>query len=491
MILYDIIRVRNCQPAPSAAMKSSIIEEVLLNKQPSRSTLAITVLRMSLPAILAQLTSIAMQYIDAGMVGSLGAAATGAIGLVTSATWLFGGMCIGMSAGFSVQTAQLVGAGRCRDASDVFRQALSVLLCAALLVSAIGICISGSLPVWLGGEEEVLSDASGYFLIFSAALPFAMMRQLCAGIMQASGDMRTPSILSMAVCVLDVIFNILLIFPSRPAGIAGISLTLPGAGLGVTGAALGTALSEAVISLFMLYAACVRNKKISLKKNRGSWKWKKPVLLTAVKIAVPMTLDHIFMCGAYVAGTMIVAPLGTVSVAANSLAVTAESLCYMPGYGIGAAATAIIGQTIGARRKDLTRSFSRLCVYLGMITMAIMAVIMFILAPVVFGILTSSGEVAEAGTQVLRIELAAEPLYAASICCAGVFRGAGDTFVPSILNLVSMWAVRIVPAVFLVPVLGLKGYWLAMTIELFFRGIIFLIRLYRGKWQKKSVISEN
>jgi Na+-driven multidrug efflux pump len=188
------------------------------------------------------------------------------------------------------------------------------------------------------------------------------------------------------------------------------------------------------------------------------------------------------MCSAYVAGTLIVADLGTVPVAANSLAITAESLCYMPGYGIGAAATAIIGQSIGAERFDLTKSFARVSIALGMILMGLMGLLMYISAPAVFSMLTSSAEVAELGTKVLRIELFAEPMYAASICCAGVFRGAGDTLASSIMNLLSMWCVRIVPAIFLVPALGLSGYWIAMAGELCFRGVIFLIRMFRGRW---------
>ena len=445
------------------------------------------VLWMSLPAILAQLTSIAMQYIDAGMVGSLGANATAAIGLVTSSTWLIGGMCVGMATGFSVQVAQLIGAGKNREASDVLRQSLSVLLCLGLVICVVGISVSRRLPVWLGGNEVIAGDAGTYFLIFAASIPFALMRQLSAGMMQCSGDMRTPSILSAAVCILDVLFNLLLIFPTRQILVLGLKLVIPGADLGVTGAALGTAFSEVVISFIMLYAACIRNQKLTLRK-KGSWRWKKPVILTAVRIAVPLSLDQIFMCSAYVAGTMIVAPLGNVAVAANSLAVTAESLCYMPGYGIGSAATAIIGQTIGACRRDLTRSFSRVSVYLGMILMGLAGVFMYLLAPAIFSLLTSDPEVAKLGTAVLRIELLAEPLYGASICCAGVFRGAGDTLVPSAFNLVSMWCVRIVLAWFLVPAMGLKGYWTAMCIELCFRGILFLIRLYRGKWMKKSVV---
>jgi putative MATE family efflux protein len=294
--------------------------------------------------------------------------------------------------------------------------------------------------------------------------------------------MKTPSALSALVCLLNVILNMLMIFPARTVH----GIWIPGAGLRVVGAALATTLSEVMISLTSLYLLATRNKRISL-RNKGSWKWKRQNIVTAAKIGVPLSFDQIFMCSAYVAGTKIVAGLGTVAVAANSLAITAESLCYMPGYGIGAAATAIIGQTIGAGRHDLTKSFSRVSVYLGMLLMGLTGGVMYFCAPFVFSMLTSSAEVAALGTEVLRIELVAEPLYGASICCAGVFRGAGDTLRPSVMNLISMWCVRITAALFLVPRMGLHGYWTAMAAELCFRGTIFLIRLYRGRWMKLTL----
>ena len=473
-------------PAGGAPMN---LETILSGQKADRADEIRLVLGMSIPAILAQLTSIAMQYTDAAMVGRIGPGATAAIGLVSSSTWLVGGSLIGISAGFYVQIAQLIGSGRNKDASDVFRQGLTVCLLAGLLIGAAGALISGSLPRWLGGEADVLSASSAYFFIYSLSVPFAMLRQLSAGTMQSTGDMKTPSILASLVCLTNVVFNFLLIFPVRTVHLPGssVAVPLPGAGLGVVGAALGTALAEVVISLVTLYFASFRNKKISL-FTAGSWRFKEHTLRNAAGIGIPMSCDQIFMCSAYVAGTMIVARLGTVAVAANSLAITAESLCYMPGYGIGAAATAIIGQTIGARRPDLTKSFSRVSVCLGMVMMGLTGLLMFIGAPFVFSVLTSSAEVAALGTSVLRTELFAEPLYAASICCAGVFRGAGDTLRPSLMNLLSMWGVRIVLAFFLVPRMGLHGYWTAMAIELCFRGTIFLIRLCRGKWMKDALV---
>ena len=468
-------------------MKKQSLDSILTRQEVNQADKVRLVLSLSLPAILAQLTSIAMQYIDAGMVGSLGAGATASIGLVSSSTWLIGGSCIGISAGFYVQVAQLIGARRDREAEDVLRQGLITVLLIGALISMAGLAVSGSVPRWLGGEEEILANSTAYFRIYCMSIPFILIRQLSAGMMQSTGDMKTPSMLSALVCLLDVVLNMLLIFPARTVHIAGLAVTLPGAGLGVVGAALGTALSEVIISLAALYLISTRNKRISL-KNKGSWRWRKHTMANAARIAIPLAFDQICMCSAYVAGTKIVAGLGTVAVAANSLAITAESLCYMPGYGIGAAATAIIGQTIGAGRSDLTKSFSRVSVYLGMILMGFTAVLMYLGAPFVFSMLTSSVEVAALGTEVLRLELIAEPLYGASICCAGVFRGAGDTLRPSVMNLVSMWCVRIMLALVLVPRMGLRGYWTAMALELCFRGLIFLIRLYRGKWMKKAIV---
>lgn len=169
------------------------------------------VLRLSIPAILAEISAIAMQYIDAAMVGSLGAAATAAIGLVSSTTWLFGGICISAAAGFSVQIAQLTGAGRRGEVQSVVRQGLMVALAFGVLMGALGAGISAGLPRWLHGADDVCPDASRYFLLYACALPFGLLRQTAGSMLQCSGDMRTPSVLNIFMCVLDVLFNGLLI----------------------------------------------------------------------------------------------------------------------------------------------------------------------------------------------------------------------------------------------------------------------------------------
>ena len=440
--------------------------------------------RLSIPAVIAQLSSIIMQYIDAAMVGHLGAEASASIGLVSTTTWLFWGLCSAITAGFSVQVAHRIGAGDMAGARAVLRQSLTATLVFSLMLAAIGMSISGMLPVWLGGDPSIRHDASLYFFIFSLFLPAMQMNFLAGGMLRCSGNMHIPSIMGVTMCALDVIFNFLLIFPTRPLDIAGITFTMPGAGLGVCGAALGTVAAEALVAGIMLRYLWTRSSTLKLTGERGSFRPQATTLKTAFRIGFPMCMEHVVICGAQIMTTVIVAPLGVFAIAANSFAITAESLCYMPGYGIAEAATTLVGQSIGAARRKLTLSFARITVLMGMGIMALMGILMYIFAPGIIGLMTPVEEIRQLGVMALRIEAFAEPMFAASIVAYGVFVGAADTIVPCLMNFFSIWAVRLSLAAWLAPTLGLKGVWIAMCVELCFRGAIFLIRLTRERWLK-------
>ena len=203
---------------------------------------------MSMPAILAQLSSVLMQFIDSAMVGNLGVNAAASVGLMSTCTWLFGGFCSAAAAGFSVQAAHLIGAKDFAGARKILRQGITALLTFSVIVALTGICISHSLPGWLGGADEIRHDAGMYFMIVMAGLPAVQFEFFGAGMLQSSGNMKIPSIMSIIMCVLDVCFNFMLIYPTRTLTLGGIDLTVPGAGLGVEGAALGTVLPNAAPS---------------------------------------------------------------------------------------------------------------------------------------------------------------------------------------------------------------------------------------------------
>ncbi len=448
------------------------------------------VVRLSVPIILAEISSTVMSYVDSAMVGSLGAAATASVGLVASSTWLFNGMGMCMVTGFSIQIAQLIGAGRLRQVQSVMRQAMMVAVGVGLLFAALAVGISGVLPVWLGGEPDVCAGSSRYFFIYGCGLPVVLLRQAGGSMLQCSGDMRTPSALNILMCCMNVVFNSLFIFPTRTVTFLGADLTFFGAGIGVAGAALGTVVSEVVTTILMMYFVCLRSPVLRLEKG-VPWRLERKCMTTTIRLAIPIALERVTTSLAQIAGTRIVAPLGTTAVAANALAVTAEGFCYMPGYGMAAAATTLVGQSIGAECRDQAKRFAWLSVGLGVSVMTGTGILMYIAAPWIFSMLTPDGAVQTLGAAVLRIEAFAEPLFAASIVAAGALRGAGDTLIPSIIELGSMWGVRITLALLLVGPLGLHGVWIAMCVELCVRGLLFLLRMLRGRWlEMRAVCAE-
>lgn len=424
---------------------------------------------LSIPSMLAQITTVMMFFIDAAMVGHLGATASASIGLIETTTWLMGSVMGAMSVGFSVQVAHFIGANDFFKARQVFRHAIIFGIALSLVVAAIGVAIHSPLPHWLGGGDDIARDASTYFLIFSLTLPVVLLYHVMSAMLKSTGDMRVPSMLSIMMCVLDVAFNYLFIYVM---------------GLGVMGAALGTMCAYVTTVLPMGYIATCRNKILSLRHDHVPFVWVWDYVRNAMKISLPIAVQSMLMSGAQVVSTLIVAPLGNVAIAANSFAITAESLCYMPGYGIGDAASTLVGQTHGAGRNDLCRSFAHRTIGLGMVVMAFMGVVMYVFAPEMIGFLSPVDQIRELGASVLRIEAFAEPFFAASIVSYSVCVGAGDTLKPAIMNLVSMWCVRLTLAYWLARDYGLKGVWTAMAIELTFRGCIFLVRIWRGRWLK-------
>ncbi|MBR0489336.1 MAG: MATE family efflux transporter [Prevotella sp.] len=437
---------------------------------------------LSIPSILAQMTSVVMFLIDQAMVGSLGAEAPASIGLVESTIWLFGGLSSAFSLGFSVQTSHFIGANDFDKARQVVRHGIICCLVFSLTMMAVAALISRSLPVWLGGGDDIVEDASTYFLIFAFGIPLMQMNNLSSAMLKCEGKMRISSALSVSLCVLDMLFNFFFIFPSRHITLLGTDWYMPGLGLGVKGAALGTALAFAIVMLIQCWFAFYRSEELGVIRLKTKMVFKASYIRNALKISVPIACQSVLMSGAQIVSTMIVAPLGNFAIAAHTFAITAESLCYMPGFGIGEAATTLVGQSVGAARRDLCRSFAYMTVFTGMIVMTLMGIIMYITAPDLMAVMTPVEAIRDLGTDCLRIEAFAEPMFAASIVVYQVCVGAGDTLKPAIINLGSMWVIRLTLAALLATTYGLQGVWFAMAVELTVRGILFLIRLFRGRW---------
>ena len=443
--------------------------------------------RLAVPAILAQIAVILMQYIDAAMVGQLGARESAAVGLVSSSIWLFFGFTGASVMGFSVQAAHRIGAGDSTRAKEIVCEGTTTVFWFSTAIAMIGIVIAPYLPGWLGGDPSIHVESAAYFRIRLIFLPVMLLGWLWGSFLRVAGDMKTPSVLGVVMCMLDVVFNFFLIYPSRTVYWLGVSFEMPGASMGVEGAAWGSAAAEVIVAVATLWFLARKSPVLAHFAGEGNFRPKVLTLKKALRLALPVGAERVLMCGAQIASTAIVAPLGVAAVAAHSLAITAESLCYMPGYGVSEAATTLVGQSIGAGRRDVARRIAFKCVAGGMLVMTFMGAVLWFAAPVLIGWMTSVSEVIDLATTVLRIEAWAEPMFAAAIVSYGVFVGAGDTLVPASMNLASMWFVRLTLALVLAPSYGLAGVWTAMCIELCVRGSVFLLRLRYGKWAKGAV----
>ena len=309
-----------------------------------------------------------------------------------------------------------------------------------------------------------------------------------AAMLRSTGDALTPGLISIFTCVLDIIFNFFLINPTREMTVFGQNLTVWGLGWGVPGAALGTALANAVGGTLALGVLLLRDGPLCIRKP-GSWRITRACLHNVWKVGAPLAAERAALSSAQVLLVRIVSGLGTTAIAANSLGVSAESLCYMAGYGIQDAALALVGQAVGANRRDMAKRFAWLCTAMGMGIMALTGVGLYVFAPQLMGIFTADASVIALGARVLRIEAFAEPMFGASIVASGSMQGAGDSTGCFILNLVSMWGVRLTLAVLLAPHFGLVGVWVAMCAELCTRGVLFLLRMARGKWLDKGALA--
>ena len=458
-------------------MKQDLLADLRAGKKLSRRQQISLTARLSLPPILAQLSSVVMQYIDAAMVGRLGAGDAASVGLVASTTWLFLGLTEAINIGFAVLVAQRIGAGEDTSARQLMKQGLLTALVLSSILAVIGAAISAPLPHWLRAEEILAPAASRYFLIYALSIPVIQISSMAAGMLQASGNMRTPGAGMVVMCALDVVFNAILIFPTREFN----GFTVFGFGWGVTGAALGTLLARVVVGIFLLDRLLWRSPLLHLRRKER-FDYSVPLLRQSGRIALPVALERVIMCMAQIVSTAIVAPLGTVAIAAHSFAITAESLCYMPGYGIQSASTTMVGQSYGAKRHNMAYRLGWLSVFLGMLVMTGTGILLYVAAPQMLSILSPDKEVVALGAEMLRIEAFAEPFFAASIVVFGVFQGMGNTLMPTLLNFISMWGIRIPLSALLASKLGLRGVWLGMCLELIARGCIFLLYMrHRGK----------
>lgn len=443
----------------------------------SQDNLLQAVLLLAGPVIVEMALQSTVGIADVAMVGQLSPAAIAAVGLCNQVYMLALTVFAAIRTGTTVLVARLVGAGDVKGANLAARQSLLLSLLVAFVLAAFGILFPAAGMRLLGAGPDVIEVGIGYMRWKAISVVFAIILLMATGILRGCGDTLTSMYANVTVNVVNIALNWVFIFGNfgMPA-------------MGAAGAGFSTMIARAIGAAIMM-AVLLKGRssvKVTLRgDNHINW----PVLQRVLNIGLPAAGEELMMRGAQIIFTMIITSLGTFMYAAHQIALRAESISFMPGFGFAVAATTLVGQNLGARQPEVARRAGWLTMKLAFVFMSTMGVLLFFFAEPIVGFFTDEPIVIEAGAQVLRIMAFAQPFMAVARVAAGALRGAGDTKYVMFGTGISIWVARLSLAFFCVKVLdwGLVGAWIGMFADQATRAVLFGIRYYAGNWQHIQV----
>ena len=446
-----------------------------------------TVVALAVPTMLEQLMHTAVQYIDTAMVGSLGTQASAAVGSTSTVGWLVGSSLSALGVGFLSFIARANGAGDkalCRRASA---QAVLAVLVSGILFTILTLSLSPIVPVLMQVDPDIRDTTSTYFFILYTPMLFRAASIIFGAVLRGAGDTKTPMRAGIIVNVVNVVLNFFLIYPTRTVELPWFSdgiflVTIRGAGLGVVGAALASAIAFAVGGVLMTVALW-RHPLVSPRGQR--LRPDREVLSPCLKVAMPNMAQRFATSLGYVVFASMINSLGDVSTAAHNFANTVESAFYIPGYGMQAAAATLAGNCVGAKDKNRLDDLGRLMLFCEVLLMIASGGLLFLLAPYMLRLFSSDPAVIDLATIVLRMVAVSEPFYGVTIITEGMMQGVGNTKTPFVFNVIGMWGLRIFGTLLctlLAPEMSLVYAWACMIAHNLALFCMFSVYYKKGKW---------
>ncbi|MFV0361832.1 MAG: MATE family efflux transporter [Suipraeoptans sp.] len=437
--------------------------------------------KLALPTVIEQLLMTAVQYVDTAMVGRIGANASASVGITSTMVWLSNAPLYAIGVGVIATIARSSGAGNEKQVRLQGMQGVILMLLVGIVEGILMVSLSPFIPRWLGAEAAILPDACWYYGIISIPMVFRSAIIILGASLRGVKNSKGPMWINILMNVVNLALNLFLIYGKRVILIGDVSFEIWGAGLGVRGAAIATAVSF-VVGGSMMIMLFTKNRE--LKFPLSDLHIDKRAMNLSIKISIPVALERMCVSLGHVVFTGFVTSLGTISLAAHSIALTAEQAFYIPGYGMQAAVSTLIGNALGEKSRDRVKRISRLTIGSAVLIMTISGMILFAFASFMMSVFTKDASVISMGTEVLRIVAISEPFFAVVIMMEGIFNGAGYTKVPFCISAFSMWAVRVLFTWICITFFdaSLATVWMCMVADTLSRFICCLITYKRGKW---------
>lgn len=447
-------------------------------------------MKLAMPAIAEMAMQTLLGFADMAMVGSLGAYAIAAVGLGDMPIATLMAIFAALGTGTTALVARNIGAKEYDKAADVARQSLILGTLSGILVSVLVVVFAKQIIFFMGADETTMPYAVQYISITGAAMVFLIISVIMGGALRGCGDTKTPMYANGLANILNIIGNFLLIYNSASHAIplpftdAVISLTIPGFGMGVAGAALSTAISRAIASFIILYVLFSGKAPIRF-SIKDQYKINMDIIKKILRVGTPAAAEQLSMRVGQMLYGRKVAMLGTVAYASHRIALTAESVSFMPGFGFALAATTLVGQYLGAKKPEMSEKSGYEANKLALIFMTVLGLLFFFVPEPFIKIFTRDPDIIANASQCLKLVAIAQPFLAASMVFSGGLRGAGDTRYVMINILIGVWGIRLLTTYILIDFFGfgLLGAWIGMVLDLVVRGILNSVRFRSGKWK--------
>lgn len=423
-----------------------------------------TLITLSIPTVLEEILSTLLQYVDTAMVGRLGEKATAAVSTTTTIGWLIHSVPGAIAVAMLALASKANGEGNQSKLKKLSGQAVLCAIVSGAVLELSALILAPFIPVWMGVEEDIVHPAYIYFFTASTTLIFRTSSRIFAAMIRATKDTKTPMLVSVGENLLNVLLNAVFIY---------------GLNLGVFGAALASAISYMAGGIVM-FAVMYANPKLRFEKKDIYPDVK--VMKEVRELGIPALGTTVLSCLGYVVFTSMVSGMSTTVFAAHSIAVSAEQIVYIPGYGLRSATSTLIGNSIGERDSDKFKATGRIAIALTVMIMIINGILLYVFAFPLMRIFTPSEAVATIGSNMLKLVSFSEPFFGLMIVLEGIAYGMGSTKNVFWCETISMWGIRILSTYICVHMfgLGLTAVWICMIADNVCKALLLL---FFSKWK--------
>lgn len=465
------------------ATEHMIPKEMICGEIPSTKETYQTIWKIALPSVLEMVFMSLIGSFDTMMVGVLGSSAISAVGLPTQPRMMLLAVFFALNIGVTAVVARRKGEGRHADALKSFRSALVVVAFLSLLVTVIGVTFAKPLMRLAGGNEstpyeaKVLQDATIYFQIMIASLPFNAVTMCINAAQRGIGNTKITMTINIISNIINVACNFLLI-----SGNLGFPR------MEVAGAATASAIGIFVGFILAVYSITGNRRKESFLRVRlrDNWRIDKEALGSIAKVGGNAMLEQLALRIGFFLYARMVFDLGAEAFASHQICMQFMHISFTVGDGIGIAGTSLVGQMLGKKRRDLAMLFGKASQRIALASSLIMSLCIIPLRYPLVWLFVNEAEphVAALSAQIMIVLACFLPFQTTSVVISGCLRGAGDTkFVARVMMLCVM-LLRPAFAALAIYVLnlGLIGAWCGSLIDMIVRVIFVYLRFKQGKW---------